>query len=72
MKFQANNLANVDKLWITLPETNSSPLKIGLPIGKACIPTIIFQGQAVSFREGNPMNDECWTKIMGKPPNHQF
>ncbi len=36
---------------LTLPETNSSPLKIGRnPIGKACIPTI--HGQTVSFREG--------------------
>ena len=37
----------------TLPETNSSHLKIGRnPIGKACIPTIHFQGAiAVSFRE---------------------
>ena len=38
---------------LTLPETNSSPLKIGrIPIGKDAIPTIHFQGQAVSFREG--------------------
>ena len=37
----------------TLPETNGSPLKIGRnPIGKACIPTIHFQGRAVSLREG--------------------
>ena len=33
--------------------TASLPLKIGrTPIGKACIPTIHFQGRAVSFREG--------------------
>ncbi len=32
---------------------NSSPLKIGrAPKGKACLPTIIFEGRAVSFREG--------------------
>ena len=38
----------------TLPETNQKPLKIGRnPIGKDRIPTIHFQGQAVSFRECN-------------------
>ncbi len=38
----------------TLPQTNSSPLKIGqnAPKGKDHLPTIDFQGQAaVSFRE---------------------
>ena len=38
----------------TLPETNSSQLKIGPnPKGKDRLPTIHFQVQAVSFREGN-------------------
>ena len=38
---------------ITLPETNSSHLKIGQPKRKReSIPTIHFQVQAVSFREG--------------------
>ena len=40
----------------TLPETNSSPLKIGrAPIGKDRIPTIHFQvfQLPVSFREGS-------------------
>ena len=38
--------------YATLPETNSSHLKIS-PIGKDRIPTIHFQVQAVSFREGD-------------------
>ena len=39
----------------TLPETNSLPLKIGklaIPKGNNRLPTIHFQGRAVSFREG--------------------
>ncbi len=39
--------------WITLPKTNSSPLKLGRnPKGKDRLPTIHFQGIFVSFREG--------------------
>ena len=39
---------------LTLPETNSSPLKIGrAPKGKDRLPTIHFQGRTVSFREAN-------------------
>ena len=39
----------------TLPETNSSPLKIGRnPKGKDHLPTTNLQVRAVSFREGNP------------------
>ena len=38
---------------ITLPKTNSSPLKIGRATkGNDRIPTIHFQVRAVSFREG--------------------
>ena len=37
---------------ITLPETNTSPLKIGHPKRTIHLPTIDFQRQAVSFREG--------------------
>ena len=38
---------------ITLPKFNSPPLKsYQNPIGKACLPTIIFQGRAVKLREG--------------------
>ena len=38
----------------TLPKFNSSPLKsYRAPIGKACLPTIIFQGRAVKLREGS-------------------
>ena len=38
---------------VTLPETNSSHLKIGrTPKGNDRIPTIHFQGRTVSFREG--------------------
>ncbi len=39
------------KTWWTLPETNSSPLKIGLPNGKVVFQPSIFRGD-VSFREG--------------------
>ena len=48
-------------LWtFTLPKTNSSPLKIGRnPIGNHCIPTIHFQVQFVSFKEGTG-----WTLCM--------
>ena len=44
------------KFWeTTLPETSSSPVKIGRnPKGKeSSLPTIHFPGWAVSFREGN-------------------
>ena len=38
----------------TLPMFNSSPLKsYRAPIGKACLPTIIFQGRAVELPEDN-------------------
>ena len=37
---------------ITLPETNTSPLKIGHPKRTIHLPTVDFQRQAVSFREG--------------------
>ena len=49
--------------WVTMPGqllrtypslklTNSSPLKIGHPQKETSIPTIHFQGRAVSFRDG--------------------
>ena len=38
---------------ITLPKFNSSPLNsYQNPIGKACLPTIIFQGRAVKLQGG--------------------
>ena len=37
----------------TLPETNSSPLKKAIPEGNDRIPTLHFQMQAVSFKEGS-------------------
>ncbi len=45
----------VDPLhWYTLPETNSSPLKIGKGPQKGhSIPTIHFQVRTVSFEEGS-------------------
>ena len=47
------------RLWgagkITLPETNSSPLKIGLPNRKVVFQPSIFRGY-VSFREANLCN----------------
>ncbi len=39
--------------WYTLPETNSSHLKIGHPKKETGIPTIHFQVRTVSFRESN-------------------
>ncbi len=36
----------------TLPETNSSPLKIGLPNRKVVFQPSIFRCENVSFREG--------------------
>ena len=45
----------------TLPETNSSPLKIGrAPKGNDRIPTINFQGRFVSFRDGKPNALVLW------------
>ena len=49
--FDENNI-----LKVTLPETNSSPLRMGrAPKRKVHLPTIHFQGLllAVSFKEGN-------------------
>ena len=45
------DIGHVQK-WITLPETNSSHLKIGLPKRKLVFQPSIFRGN-VSFREGN-------------------
>ena len=44
-----------DLMWvITLPQTNSSHLKIGLPNRKVVFQPSIFRGY-VSFREGNDL-----------------
>ena len=50
MKLGSTNLGH-DLLIFTLPETNSSPLKIGLPNRKVVFQPSIFRGY-VSFREG--------------------
>ena len=43
----------LQNLCLTLPKFNSSPLKsYRNPIGKACLPTIIFQGRTVKLRGG--------------------
>ena len=41
---------------ITLPETNGSPLKIGLPQRNVVFPPSIFRGEHVSFGEGKNQN----------------
>ena len=41
------------RFHITLPETNSSHLKIGLPNRKVVFQPSIFRGYVISFREGN-------------------
>ena len=43
-------------LGVLLPETNSSPLKIGLPNRKVVFQPSIF-GSYVSFREGSPKHE---------------
>ena len=43
-------------LGITLPETNSSPLKTGHPKRKCHLSTTNFQLRTVSFREGKWVN----------------
>ena len=40
--------------WVSLPETNSSPLKIDPWKRRFLLETSIFGGQTVSFREGIP------------------
>ena len=54
------------------PQTNSSPLKIGrAPKGNDHLPTMHFQGRAVSFREGKSLSFKkhqgfllgCWVGI---------
>ncbi len=50
VKLGSTNLGH-DLLIFTLPETNSSPLKIGLPNRKVVFQPSIFRGY-VSFREG--------------------
>ena len=51
--FLSKTSVKAPNMSFTLPETNSSPLKIGqAPKGKPSLPTNNFQGRAVSFREG--------------------
>ena len=59
---------------VTLPETNIAPkngwLEYYFPIGEA-----YFQGQAVSFREGNPLTTKGFLFSRGdgiqRPPSHR-
>ena len=51
--FVPSPIVFLQNLCLTLPKFNSSPLKsYRNPIGKACLPTIIFQGRAVKLRGG--------------------
>ncbi len=60
----------VDLIWFTLPETNSSPLKIGHPKRKVVFQPSIFRCY-VSFREGNLMESELnwWNPFEDGSPN---
>ena len=46
-------LQSRDWSWYTLPETNSSPIKIVVSKSASPFPAVYFQGQTVSFREGS-------------------
>ena len=56
-KFEVEKVSFLGFLWfsegllLTLPETNSSPLKIGIPNRKVVFQPSMFTGY-VSFREG--------------------
>ena len=49
---QLENVPSSLSASLTLPETNSSPLKIGHPQRKLVFQPSIFRGEDVSFREG--------------------
>ena len=66
--------SNGENSRLTLPETNSSHLKMGRAPKERSIPTIHFQVRAVSFREGSKKiaDEKLNTLVKNEKPSQLF